>query len=344
LARSLMALGDWDGAIRAYEQVISLNPARSSSHVEFGMALQRLNEWETGWHELAHFHSVGGPDWPNVEQPVWDGAALDGRSILLWASAPAAEVVQFVRYARFAKTCGGRVIVECDSALVPFVSNVDGVDAVIAAGAPRPAFDVHAPLRYFPSLVKPARMIPLADRPYLKADESINSTGSQHEERAGAIGLVWATCPEDFENPSANVPLVALMRLGQIAGVRLIGLQRGRHRHQLLTFANRVSIMDGLPENCSLQDVVSALKNVSLVISVESVVAHLAAAIGLEVWLLLGKQASWPWPATGIHTPWYPTIRIFRQSRLRGWSDVLNAVSDQLRGRMARLQNSDSAA
>lgn len=332
LARAYMALGEAALAVEQFELTVAINPDRRDSRIELGLALQRCGDLERGWHELALYHAPDGPTWLSLEKPVWDGSPLNGRPVLLWAVAPPAEAVLFMRYAQFAKRLGGTVIVECDKTLVPLVQCSAGVDHVIATGAARLPFDVHAPVRYLPALVGPARSAVPADQPYIHPLSVRKRAWRQRlRQRSGAlVGIAWAGGPEDFQLSRTTMSLSSLAQLRNIDGLRLISIQRGRYSQELLSPPPGLFVEQVLDDSCSLLDVAALIAQLDLVIATDSVVAHLAGALGIPVWTLLSRTSGWPWPLHGDRTMWYPTMRLFRQELYGSWKDVCVRVRSAL--------------
>ena len=207
-----------------------------------------------------------------------------------------------------------------------------GADLVLARGEPLPAFDVHAPLFSLPSLLgttSPER-IP-ADVPYLRCDpvlvkqwrtrlEEIHLPVSPSSKR---VGIAWQGNPENKSDRQRSVPLERFVALSRIAGVKLISLQKGRAREKLISHREIIDLGRDLAD---FADTAAVLQSLDLVITVDTALAHLAGAMGVPVWVALALVPDWRWLLEREDSPWYPSMRLFRQKQRGEWGDVFERI------------------
>jgi hypothetical protein len=201
---------------------------------------------------------------------------------------------------------------------------MDGVDDVLARRTPLPRIDVHAPLILLPGLFRVTRET-IPGVPYITVEDSLveewrQRLGSSSER---TIGIVWASGPNP---PFRSTSLQAFSALADVPNIRLVSLQHGPSARELADVSPNLRVEVFPEESRSICDTAALIANLDLVISVDTMVAHLSGALGRPTWTLLCHAPSWRWQAEGETTPWYPTARLFRQTRLNEWSDVFERV------------------
>jgi tetratricopeptide (TPR) repeat protein len=337
LGTALQAVARFDEAGACYKKALRLDPGSPDAH--FGHATWRLrqgdlaggfDEFEWRW-KCKSFAERGFP------QPRWDGAPLNGRTVLLYAEQGLGDALHFVRYAAHAKRLGGRVIVECHPALVKLLgcggAIAATIDELIAFGAPLPAFDTHAPLMSLPGILKLAES-QLWSGPYLAADPMLVATWRDRLARHDGfrIGACWQGNPEHMFNAQRSYPLAALAPVARVPGVRLARLQKDAEAAEiaaagfdLLEFGDDFDDASG-----PFMDSAAVIANLDLVITTDTAIAHLAGGLGARVWLALSAHPDWRWMLNREDTPWYGTMRLFRQSALGAWDDVFAHMAEEL--------------
>jgi hypothetical protein len=224
-----------------------------------------------------------------------------------------------------------KVVLEVHKELRPLLSRLPGCEATIALGDARPVFDVHCPLGTLPLALKTELSTVPADIPYLFADPDRVERWRPRLETAGArrVALVWAGNAAHANDRNRSIPLARLQSLWSIDGTSFISLQRDLR-------PGDTEILAGLPvlhlgsELADFDGTAAALALCDLVIAVDTAVAHLAAAMGRPVWVLLPFYSDWRWTAAGDSSPWYPAARLFRQPRPGDWDSVMAQVRDGL--------------
>jgi Flp pilus assembly protein TadD len=331
LGAALHDLRRMDEAVASYREALRLRPNHAEVHGNLAYALLLRGEFEEGWREhewrWRTRHMVGGErDFP---QPRWKGEPLEGRTVLLHAEQGLGDTLQFCRYASLA----GReapVVLEVQPSLKRLMGSLAGVAEVIARGEPPPVFDAHAPLLSLPFVLGTTLETVPADIPYLAADPAEAERWRQRLAGLGGlkVGLVWAGEPKTGYPELAAVDrrrsmaLSALAPLFEVPGVSFVSLQKGAAGAQ----AADAPLSDFTAELEDFAATAALVDGLDLVITVDTSVAHLAGAMGRQVWLLNRFDTCWRWLETGEDSPWYPTLRQFRQSTPHDWAGVVGRV------------------
>jgi tetratricopeptide (TPR) repeat protein len=326
LGRVHSSLNEPNLAIRHFEAALTITPS-IAAHVGLGQALHAVGD-ERAWNELAWHHDPASPDWRHVEQPVWTGFELQGRRILLWSDEDVSDALLFIRYAQTAKALGGYVIVECHRKLMPLMRQAVGIDCATPSSGPCVPYDVHAPLRYFPALVRLSHG--LQPRvPYLSVPDDLKRTWrARLGKRTGRfIGLSWAGGSSD---KGRYIRLSEFKPLADVTEDRLVSLQSVNGRHELLASPPGLVVRELFDDDASMMDLAAVISNLDLVITTDGVVAHLAGSLGKPTWILLPLSILWPWPHEGVNSTYYPSVRLFRQSRPGVWNDVMHEILNRL--------------
>ncbi|WP_448204560.1 tetratricopeptide repeat protein [Azospirillum sp. sgz302134] len=321
--------GEPERAVRNYARTLALAPDHAEARFNLGLALLQLGRFERGWVEQEarwkqkRFSSPA----RNFAQPQWMGEPLEGRTILLHAEQGFGDTIQFVRYAPMVAQRGGRVLLEVPRALMRLCAGLPGVARLIAAGEPLPPFDLHCPLMSLPlAFGTTLSTIPAAPS-YLDTDPAeVVRWGARLAGGEGRrVGLVWAGNPSHGNDRNRSLPVEALRPLLAVPGVRFFGVQAGEARRAIPEGVE--DLMDGVRD---FADTAAILRNLDLLVAVDTATAHLAGALGLPVWLLLPFAPDWRWLLGRDDSPWYPTMRLFRQPERGDWGAVVERVAGEL--------------
>jgi hypothetical protein len=328
LGQTLLELAQPARARAQFEAALAIVPDQQEARIGLGWASQLLGDVTQGWEAFAWEFPRSQTRRRHLEQPVWDGSPLDGRTILLWVDWGLGDTIQFVRYAQVLKAQGARIIAECQSRLVPLIERMPCVDRVITPRMPLPPFDVHAPLLLLPALVG-TRMEIVPDAPYLTADSVLMDVWRERLDRAHGrrIGIAWGARPIP---PRRSAPLLTFARVARVPGVRLINLQHGPPLEELATAPEHLRVETFAEEPRSIDETAALIMNLDLVVTVDTMIAHLAGALGAPVWTLLPYAPNWRWQGRGETTPWYSSMRLFRQTRPGDWTGVMLDVAAAL--------------
>ncbi len=319
-----------DEALACYELALLYQPQSASAQYNRSLTLLQAGDYERGWPAYEwRWRRPSMPPRP-FGQPRWDGSALDGKTILLWCEQGLGDAIQFVRYASLVKEKGGTVILECPRVLGELFTTCPGVDRVLAEGEALPEFHVQVPLLSLPAVFGTKPDSVPATMPYLKADPELVDPWRRRLGDGFRVGLVWQGNPRHPWDRWRSVPLGQLAPLAEVQGVRLLSLQHGAGAEQARS-ARLGFEVDGVAAGLPFPDLAAVMKGLDLVVSVDSAAAHLAGALGVPVWLLVAAVSDWRWMVGREDTPWYPTMRLFRQGRLGDWSEVVRRVAGMLR-------------
>lgn len=341
LAAIHLELAEPTTTVRYANMALALEPEHAPARQLRGWALQHLGELQRAWEDMAYYEMHNFRPRRFFEQPVWDGGRLDGRSILLWADEALGDTIQWVRYAEVAKERGAhQVIVQCDRRLVRLIERNPHVDRVVARRMPVSAFDVHAPLGSLPCILQTQTGNIPNRAPYLSVDSRLVAEWCerlQESEPAVRVGLVWGGDPGRKTAALRYSSLSAFAPLAGIESVRFVSLQQGVPAAELHSPPLGLSIETFSEEARSLSDTAALVMNLHLVITVDTMMAHLVGALGKPVWVLLTHVPDWRWRLEGDTSPWYPTMRLFRQTRRGDWASLLVHVRDALETEVATL-------
>ncbi len=333
LASTLASLGLLKEAWLHNEEVLRLQPGHTAAR--FRRAVLRLlqGDFAGSWADFELRWSL--PDWPvpAFQGPRWDGSALDGKTILIFHEQGFGDTLQFLRYLPLVAARGGKTILACQPALFTLLEGNIGADHVITEGMPVPAFDVQVPLLSLPGIFQTTLAnIPTA-RPFLQPKvEQTSLWRDEFQSLDGLkVGIVWQGNPKVGGDALRSIPLKYFEPLADVPGVRLLSLQKGPAADQLATQAGRLAIIDLNLRLQTFNDTAAVMKNLDLLITSDTSTAHLAGAMGVPVWTLLQLVPDWRWLLEREDSPWYPTMRLFRQRRFGDWTEVFERITSALK-------------
>lgn len=332
-------------ACLSYEQAIALDPDYAQAHWNLGLCQLLMGDFERGWRQFEW-------RWKNTElgirlkelaQPLWLGeSSLQGRTILLQCEQGLGDTLQFCRYVGLLHGLGARVVIEAQAPLVALLAGLDGVAEVVAQGGTLPDFDFRCPLLSLPLAFRTTLQTIPAHPAYLASDAAKAASWAARiarDERI-AVGIVWSGGfrPEQPAtwaiNERRNMHPKHLARL-DLPGIRFYSLQKGEFAISQLSELRASGwrgpeVIDFTADLHDFSDTAALVANLDLIISVDTAVAHLAGALGKPVWLLNRHDTCWRWLVGRDDTPWYPSMKIFRQSMAGDWDGVIDAVRREL--------------
>lgn len=310
----------------AFGRALQIEPQLVESHWDLSFTLLLQGDLLAGWEEYEWRWKRKDHPARSFEMPSWQGEDLEGKRLLVYAEQGAGDTIQFVRYVPLLVERGARVILECPRSLVSLLQTLSGVEEVIAKGEASPVADVHCALLSLPRLFRTTLDTIPAKVPYLRArtggarlPEPARTVGR----RSLRVGLVWAGNPEHQNDARRSISPEFLRPWLVNEETVFYSLQPQPKADDLVTD------LAGLIGDYA--DTAALLSQLDLIISVDTSVAHLAGALGHPVWLLLPHAPDWRWLAQRSDSPWYPSMRIFRQPVAGDWSSVLKEVSENLK-------------
>jgi Tfp pilus assembly protein PilF len=321
-------------AIAAYERALAIRPTFVEARVALGSTLLLSGDYSRGWLEYeARWQAAGRSADRGFTQPLWDGANLNGKSILLHAEQGLGDTIQFIRYVPMIRQMGaGQVIVLCPPELNPLLAVQPGIDRVISDLSALPRFDVHCPLLSIPRMVGTRLENIPTESPYIFSDPAIFKSWKRRVSAlpdASNIGIVWAGSASHANDQNRSMRLTDLAPLAQDR-IRFFSVQKGEPAIQTRLPIPGMPLVDWTDELGNLAQTAGLIANLDLIISVDTAVAHLACAMGKFVWLMIPAAPDWRWMWNRADSPWYPTARLFRQPRRGDWRSVIHDVRNAL--------------
>jgi tetratricopeptide (TPR) repeat protein len=337
----LHVLGKHEEALDSCERAIELKPDYAQAHWNRSLVLLRKGRFEEGWKEYRWRRktNLAAFAYPHeLDKTLWDGKPFVGKRLLIHHEQGLGDNLQFVRYLPMVKRLGGTVIFETPKSVYRLLESFYGIDELVQASPEAPPdvqFDAYASLMDLPGIFGTTLETIPADVPYIHADPCKVAHWRRRITGDGfKVGLVWAGRPtgrnEVMSLRYRSCSLEHLAPLADITGVVLYGLQKGPAAAQMEQLPRQI-LVDNLGEQFEdLADTAAAIANLDMVISIDTSVAHLAGAMGKPVWILLKTDADWRWLLDRADSPWYPTMRLFRQTRAGDWAEVLDRVAAEL--------------
>jgi tetratricopeptide (TPR) repeat protein len=323
--------GDTVRAIACYEKALEINPGIAETQWNLSLVYLLAGEFEEGWrrYEWRWQKADYRPYLRHFSQPLWDGSAIAGKTILLHAEQGYGDAVQFVRYVPQVAAMGADVIVEAPRGLAALFKAMPGIHHIVQRGDELPPFDVHCPLLTLPMVFETRLSSIPGHLPYLVADPEKKEAWRLKLAADGdsfKVGLVWSGNPEHKNDRNRSLPLERLVPLLSVDGVSFYSLQKGEAARMLSDGRYEGRIIDYTGELNDFADTAALLVNLDLVISVDTAVAHLVGALAAPVWLMLPFAPDWRWLLGRTDSPWYPTMRLFRQHAPGAWEPVIEEM------------------
>jgi Flp pilus assembly protein TadD len=332
LGLALQIQGRLDEAMAHFDRALALAPEFASAHANRAQLRLLQGDFRGGWPEYEWRWRLPGMFLPRVEAPAWDGSALAGRTILLRAEQGFGDTIQFVRFAAVLQRAGATTLLECQPALAPLLAKARGVHAVVPRGSAPPRCDVQIPLASLPGAlgVFDLAAIP-AEVPYLVPDQVRRDRWrevlARHE--GGKVGVAWRGNPRHPQDCHRSIPPERFAALAVVPGVTLVSLQAGERARGIPGVVEPAP--DPEREPLPFEDWAALVASLDLVVTCDTVMAHLAGALGVPVWIALPLVPDWRWLLGRDDSPWYPTARLFRQARLDDWDEVFGRMAAALR-------------
>lgn len=320
-------------AEQCYRNGLALDATHASTRFNLSYLLLRQGRFEEGWQclEARNWYAALAA---HLACPRWQGESLMGKSILLSYEAGHGDVIQFCRYAALLKAQGaGAITLICHPGLKTLLATLEGVDTVIAYDEqiPSSGWDYWTPLLSLPYYCNTRLDTIPAKMPYLQAPPNRIAHWSSLLPQGGLrVGLVWKGNPQFENDADRSLPsLDVLAPLGAIAGVHFISLQKGAGEDEAAHPPRGLPLLHLGSQLQDFADTAALVMNLDLVICVDTAVAHLTGALGKPCWVLLPDyKTDWRWLTNRTDSPWFPGImRLFRQSKMGDWSDVVAAVA-----------------
>ncbi len=324
-------------ALEHYERALEIEPDAAEAHYNRGIILLKQGDLERGWPEY-HWR-LRAPEFPVqvFSEPLWDGRVLEDQQLLVHAEQGFGDTLHFIRYLPMVRQRCRKVVVQVQSQLVGLLTR-SGFN-VVGRDEPLPPFDCQIPMMSLPGLIGTTLANIPADVPYLSAaPELVNAWQEKLRRLTGLrVGIAWKGSAGNVHDSLRSIPLDQFEPLAEVSGVALVNLQKHEGVEQLrdVDFVVHQLGSDWDEAAGPFMDTAAVIRNLDLVITADTAVAHLAGALGVDVWVALASKADWRWLRCRDDSPWYPTMRLFRQVRAGDWSKVFARMAVQLEQRVA---------
>jgi hypothetical protein len=341
LGNGLKDQGKLDEAIASYGRALELNPDYADAHWNRSLLWLLKGDFDQGWPEYEWRWRTAQVASRTFPEPRWDGGSLAGKTILLHAEQGLGDTIQFIRYAPLVQRLGATVIVECQKPLQPLLTSCAGIDQLFGEGDPLPECATQAPLLSLPGIFRTSLSSIPAAVPYLFAAPALIERWQEElrDVHGCRIGINWQGRPKPGHWRQRSIPLGQFAALAEIPGVRLIGLQKGAGREELTQAEEGFPVLDLGDEvdqaAAPFMDTAAIMMNLDLVITSDTAAAHLAGSLGVPVWLALPWAPDWRWLLDRGDSPWYPTMRLFRQRQRGDWAGVFAELRQALCERLS---------
>jgi tetratricopeptide (TPR) repeat protein len=337
---TLKKLGHIDQAITIYKKVITLKPDYALAHFSLGLTYLSLGDFDRGWLGYEWRWAAYGEKQLEFTQPHWDGSDLHSKRIYIYAEQGLGDTFQFIRYLDLLKKNGAYVIFHTQSPLKHILQLCPYIDELVTFQDPLPTFDYHISLMSLPLVFNTRVETIPANIPYLYADETLVEEWRQKlsSDAHFKIGICWQgnanyetsylrhtvatkSCNVEYFNILTSIPNVTFYSLQ-----KMHGLDQLKKSPYIQTFGSAFD-----EEHGRFMDSAALIKNLDLVISIDTSIGHFAAALGIPTWILLPEPSDWRWMQTRTDTPWYPNVRLFRQPTGGDWDGLMHTVARALR-------------
>ncbi|MCW5746636.1 MAG: tetratricopeptide repeat protein [Alphaproteobacteria bacterium] len=330
LGLCLRDLGRVDEALGCLSRSLQLAPFNKRARVEIAIAHLMRGDFALGFAEYEWRKQLADVPRPEFRQPAWAGGPLTGQRILLYPEQGLSDVLLFGRYARELKRRGATVLVLCQALLKELLLSADYIDRVVAEGEQLPEFDLHASLLSLPYLCGIDVPAATAVEPYLRPPaESRIRLGRLPRARL-RIGLYWAAMPGQQLDRQRSIPLSEFMTLTGDPELLFFSLQGGANQKDIQHLGANGLLHDVGRGIYDFAEAATALSQLDLLLTIDAPIAHLAGGMGMPTWLLLPSVCDWRWMQGRDSSPWYPSVRLFRQATAGDWSGVVERVRAEL--------------
>jgi tetratricopeptide (TPR) repeat protein len=332
--------GQFRDAMTLYQKALQINPNLAEAHGHMSYILLLFGNFKEGWKEFEWRWKTKKLQQRNFSQPFWDGSDIQDKSILLHTEQGFGDAIQFVRYVSAVAQRGAKVILECREELLTLFKSLEGVTQVIKYGEQIPEFDVHCPVMSLPLIFSTEVETIPKKVPYIFTEQDLIDSWSKKVTSSSsklAIGLVWSGNPVYSGDRYRSLSLDMFSPLNQLEQVTFYSLQKGEAAQQAKNPPKGLHLIDYTDEIHDFSDTAALIENLDLVISVDTAVAHLAGALGKPVWTLLPFVPDWRWMLDREDSPWYPSMRLFRQKTYGDWESLIANITIELKKTIAEI-------
>ena len=332
-ALTLQHAGQLAAAISTYREALKIYPESEQLHSNLAQALLLDGQFNEGWQEFEH--RLQTPSLLNKRNSLpgveWQGQAIGSKHLLLWCEQGLGDTIQFIRYVNLVAEKAGQVTLVCPNPLVRLLQSYVSDCRIVAETETPPEADLNAPLMSLPHVLGQGE-IPSSGA-YLSAEADLKAHWVEKlgEVKKPRIGIAWQGNPNYEADHQRSIPFGSLGPLLALPDYQFVCLQKGFGREQLASAGNNMlDLGDQLDSAAAFIDTAAIMASLDLVITSDTAIPHLAGALGVPVWLMLPETPDWRWLLNRADSPWYPSMRIFRQSSANDWPSVIDQVKEAL--------------
>jgi tetratricopeptide (TPR) repeat protein len=344
---ALAAMNLCDEALASFEQAIAICPEHAGAHFSRAIVWLLQGDFARGWKEFEWRwktpHGLSLQERSSFSQPVWLGREdIAGKIILLHSETGLGDTLQFCRFARLVRDLGATVLLQVQEPLVEILSQLQGVAQILADTEPSPPFDVHCPLLSLPLALDIGLTTIPAGR-YLSAPP--DRTARRRPPVGGSakprVGLVWRGDPDNPDDHKRSLTLAQLLpHLPD--GIQYLSLQKELDESELRLLGAHSREFAALSD-MNFAETAALCESLDLVISVDTSIAHLSGALGRKTWILLPHNPDCRWLLDRTDSPWYPSVRLYRQASRGDWDGLLTRVATDLTAEFDQGRQADSS-
>lgn len=333
-------LGNDEQALYHFDRALALEPQHVLAHYNRAVTWLKMGHFQNGWVEHEWRFAAGVAKRQQVARPLWDGSSLENRSLLIYTEQGMGDVLMFARFLPILRRQARRLVVACHHPLQPFLRSLGCIDDWFPIDKPQEInFDVYTALMSIPALLNIEEHSIPRSVPYLYAEpERVEAWRRPVRQLPGfKIGIAWQGNPLFRVDRYRSIPLKHFAALAAIPNVTLIALQHGAGLEQVEPNRSEVPLtfLPELDRDGVFLDRSAVLQHLDLVITSDTSLAHLAGGMGRPVWVALAANCDWRWLRHRSDSPWYPTMRLFRQPKPGDWDSVFREMADALRQTLA---------
>lgn len=338
LGAALANLGRFDEADEQYKSVLSRFPENVKAHYNISHNRLRRGDFSGGWVEYdENRHRAmdrSGLFYYSGNAKRWSGESIANKRLLLVGEQGLGDQIQFIRYAKLLSDAGAVVDTCCDKPLQNIFERVDGAERVFSSPPPN-GHDFWTPMLSVPRFLnKTANHIP-CDIPYINASSESSEKWAAHftdtSKSELKIGIAWAGNRQFKNDIHRSIRLKTLIPLVNAVQATWVAVQKDWHDEDVAVALNDFKMFDPSQRLQNFDDTAGLVEHLDLVISVDTSVAHLAGAMGKPIWIMLPVNSDWRWQLNRTDSPWYPTARLFRQTTLGQWDNVIDEIVGELK-------------
>lgn len=330
----LERLEEFDKAMNAYELALLANKDFDTAKWNLACLLLLTGQYTEGWKFYESRWKVRTHQLQSrvFKQPLWLGEQpISGKTLFVYDEQGLGDSIQFARYVPILAERGARVILETAPSLTRLFGTLAGVERIVQRGEKTPDFDFHCPLSSLPLATHTTLETIPHFRSYLHSETAQQAGWAERlkPKQGLRIGLTWSGNAEHYNDSNRSIPLQALLK-GLPVGPQYVSLQKDVRNTDRAALESRSDIADFSPEVSDFSDTAALCSQLDLVVSVDTSIAHLCGAMGINTWVLVSKLPDWRWLLNRTDSPWYPSVRVIRQTREGDWGDVLSSLYDRI--------------